>query len=80
MVQKAIRGSSTGGQRFAHRVSLTTAPGDSSFKAVETVNDKAVVFLPWNTIEPQAQQQILNTASMPFVFKHVAVMPDCHCG
>ena len=28
----------------------------------------------------EAQQQILNTASMPFVFKHVAVMPDCHYG
>jgi len=39
------------------------------------VNDKAVVFLPWNTIEPAAQQPILNTASMPFVFKHAAVMP-----
>jgi RNA-splicing ligase RtcB len=53
---------------------------EDSFHAVETVNDKAVVFLPWNTIEPEAQQQILNTASMPFVFKHVAVMPDCHYG
>ena len=51
-----------------------------SFNPVETVSDKAVVFLPWNTIEPAAQQQILNTASMPFVFKHVAVMPDCHYG
>src|SRR3954452_19721941 len=44
------------------------------------VSEKAVVFLPWNTIEREAQQQILNTASMPFVFKHVAVMPDCHYG
>ena len=44
------------------------------------VNDKAVVFLPWDTIESEAQQQILNTARMPFVFKHVAVMPDCHYG
>ena len=44
------------------------------------VHDKAVVFLPWDTIEPEAQQQILNTAKMPFVFKHVAVMPDCHYG
>ena len=52
----------------------------ASFNSVETVNDKAVVFLPWNSIEPEAQQQILNTASMPFVFKHVAVMPDCHYG
>src|SRR5215212_10295629 len=47
---------------------------------MQRVNDKAVVFLPWETIEPEAQQQILNTASMPFVFKHVAVMPDCHYG
>src|SRR5688572_5343546 len=47
---------------------------------METPNEKAVVFLPWNTIEPEAQQQILNTAKMPFVFKHVAVMPDCHYG
>jgi tRNA-splicing ligase RtcB len=47
---------------------------------VEKVSDKAVVFLPWNTIEPEAQQQILNTASMPFVFRHLAVMPDCHYG
>jgi tRNA-splicing ligase RtcB (3'-phosphate/5'-hydroxy nucleic acid ligase) len=42
--------------------------------------DRAVVFLPWDTIEAAAQQQIRNTASMPFVFKHVAVMPDCHYG
>ena len=47
---------------------------------MERVNEKAVVFLPWKTIEPEAQQQILNTAKMPFVFKHVAVMPDCHYG
>src|SRR6188472_3166413 len=47
---------------------------------MQRVNDKAVVFLPWETIEPEAKQQILNTASMPFVFRHVAVMPDCHYG
>src|SRR5215218_9402871 len=47
---------------------------------MERVHDKAVVFLPWQSIEAEAQQQILNTASMPFVFRHVAVMPDCHYG
>jgi tRNA-splicing ligase RtcB len=47
---------------------------------MERVNDKAVVFLPWESIEAEARQQILNTAKMPFVFKHVAVMPDCHYG
>src|SRR3954465_14956395 len=48
--------------------------------AMERVNEKAVVFLPWDTIETEARNQILNTASMPFVFRHVAVMPDCHYG
>jgi len=39
-----------------------------------------VLFLPPNTVEAQALKQIENTASMGFVFKHVAVMPDCHFG
>src|SRR6478736_8426205 len=47
---------------------------------MQRVNERIVVFLPWNSIEAEAQKQILNTASMPFVFKHVAVMPDCHYG
>ena len=44
------------------------------------VSEKAVLFAPPETIEPAALKQIENTASMPFVFKHVAVMPDCHYG
>jgi tRNA-splicing ligase RtcB len=47
---------------------------------MERVNEKIIVFLPWDSIEAQARQQVLNTARMPFVFKHVAVMPDCHYG
>lgn len=31
-------------------------------------------------VEPEAQQQLLNTAKMPFIFKHLAVMPDVHLG
>src|SRR6478672_400223 len=44
------------------------------------LNDKAVLFLPPETVEPGARRQIENTASMPFIHKHVAVMPDCHYG
>jgi len=47
---------------------------------MERIGEHAVVFLPWHSIESAAQQQIMNTARMPFVFKHVAVMPDCHYG
>jgi len=31
-------------------------------------------------VEPEAQEQLLNTARMPFIFKHLAVMPDVHLG
>jgi len=44
------------------------------------LNDKAVLFAPPHTIDTEALKQIENTASMPFIFKHVAVMPDCHFG
>jgi len=31
-------------------------------------------------IEDEAQRQLMNTAKMPFIFKHLAVMPDVHLG
>ena len=31
-------------------------------------------------MEEEARQQLLNTAKMPFIFKHLAVMPDVHLG
>ena len=47
---------------------------------METINDKIVTFLNPKTIEPAAKQQLENIAELPFVVKHVAVMPDCHLG
>ncbi len=44
------------------------------------INERAVGFLPVETIEPSALEQIQNTSELPFLFKHVAVMPDCHYG
>lgn len=44
------------------------------------INDNAIAFLPIEQIEDEAMRQITNTSKMPFLFKHVAVMPDCHCG
>src|SRR6476620_11650661 len=62
------------------RVQREIGTGVESVADMERPLDKAVVFLPWDSIEPEARQQIANTARMPFVFKHVAVMPDCHYG
>jgi len=33
-----------------------------------------------NEIEDGAMKQVVNLASLPFAFKHIAIMPDCHQG
>ena len=37
-------------------------------------------WLPEDQIEDSALQQIRNLSELPFIFRHVAVMPDCHFG
>jgi tRNA-splicing ligase RtcB (3'-phosphate/5'-hydroxy nucleic acid ligase) len=44
------------------------------------LNHNIVTFLPPESIEPEAKQQLINISEMPFIFHHVAVMPDCHLG
>ena len=44
------------------------------------INDRALSWVPTEQIEEQALDQIRNISGMPFVFRHVAVMPDCHFG
>ncbi len=53
---------------------------------MEVIYDKETQRVPikiWSqldTVEPSAVQQLKNIASLPFVFKHVAAMPDVHLG
>ena len=47
---------------------------------VSKIAEHALSWIPEDDIEPAALQQIRNLAEMPFIFKHVAVMPDCHLG
>ena len=44
------------------------------------ISDRAVAWLPPSEIEEAALKQIGTVSRMPFVFRHVAVMPDCHVG
>lgn len=44
------------------------------------IEENILAWLDPTTIEPQALEQLHNIANMPFVFKHLAVMPDCHLG
>src|ERR1700758_2926640 len=48
---------------------------------IQTVLNARVPVKAWTDwIEPEAMAQLKNTASLPFVFKHVAAMPDVHLG
>jgi len=47
---------------------------------MEKLSERILAWLPEETIELEAKQQLYNIAEMPFVFKHLAVMPDCHLG
>lgn len=45
--------------------------------------EKGVPIKMWTNgvpVEPEAREQLLNTAKMPFIFRHLAVMPDVHLG
>src|SRR3989338_7323104 len=44
------------------------------------INEKIMAWLDPATIEPKALEQLHNISEMPFIFKHIAVMPDCHWG
>lgn len=45
-----------------------------------SLHEKIICFLDPDTIDQNAKQQLYNISKMPFIFKHVAVMPDCHLG
>lgn len=51
-----------------------------NYETLDTENVPAKMWTRHVPVEEQAKQQIRNTASMPFVFRHVAVMPDVHWG
>lgn len=44
------------------------------------LSEKILAWLPEEAIEAEAMQQLRNISEMPFLFRHVAVMPDCHLG
>jgi tRNA-splicing ligase RtcB len=51
------------------------------YQLLEVVNGKPIkLWTEGVPVESEARQQLINTAKMPFIFKHLAVMPDVHLG
>ncbi|KIH83959.1 RtcB family protein [Pseudomonas batumici] len=52
-----------------------------TYTLLEVANGKPIkLWTQGVPVEPEARQQLMNTAKMPFIFKHMAVMPDVHLG
>jgi tRNA-splicing ligase RtcB len=47
---------------------------------IETTNVPIKAWIDGVGVEDQARKQLINTASLPIIFHHVAVMPDVHFG
>lgn len=53
----------------------------TTYQLLEVANGKPIkMWTQGVPVESEAKQQLMNTAQMPFIFKHLAVMPDVHLG
>ncbi|PLK50523.1 RtcB family protein [Uliginosibacterium sp. TH139] len=51
------------------------------YQLLEVENGKPIkMWTQGVPVEDEARQQLMNTAKMPFIYKHMAVMPDVHLG
>ena len=48
--------------------------------SISQIGSKALSWVPEEDLEEQARQQVINLSEMPFIYKYVVVMPDCHFG
>lgn len=54
---------------------------DQNYEVLRVQDGKPIKMWTKNLpVEAQAKQQLINISKMPFIFKHVAVMPDVHFG
>ncbi|WP_263140442.1 RtcB family protein [Pseudomonas sp. RIT-PI-AD] len=52
-----------------------------SYQLLEVADGKPIkLWTQGVAVEDDARRQLMNTARMPFIFKHLAVMPDVHLG
>src|SRR5882672_2132891 len=50
------------------------------YDVIETTNVPIKAWTNGVPVEDSARQQLINVAALPFIHKHVAVMPDVHWG
>lgn len=53
---------------------------NTGFEILETARVPVKGWTRGVPVEDVVRRQLRNTASLPFVYKHVAVMPDVHWG
>ncbi len=51
-----------------------------NYEVIETAGAPIKAWIRDVPVEDQARQQLINVAKLPFIYRHVAVMPDVHLG
>src|SRR5438874_504369 len=67
-------------RRAQSRRRRAVAAVNMSYEIIETEQAPIKAWTHGVPIEEQAKQQLRNVAALPFLFKHLAVMPDVHWG
>lgn len=49
-------------------------------KIINTETGVIKAWIDFVELDPEAEKQIKNLASLPFIYKHLAIMPDVHVG
>lgn len=69
------------GARQEYESTERTEMEHSEYQVQEVENGKPIKMWTHGVpVEDDARKQLINTASMPFIFRHLAVMPDVHLG
>ena len=70
--------------RMGHRARTDRVEDDMSGEQYETMGveggGQVKLWTRGVPVDPKARAQLANTAKMPFIFKHLAAMPDVHVG
>jgi len=51
-----------------------------NYEFIETSSKPIKAWVNGVQFEEEARKQVINTASLPFIFKHISIMPDVHSG
>ena len=80
MIWLNIHNHQTGFNNFQRRRKGRSTMSKVNYQYIETGNFPIKAWVNGVKFEDEARKQLENIATLPFIFKHIVVMPDVHKG